>query len=184
MAAVARAAPAPEDFALINARGEYTPEAILQGLFYASQEIDWATEFLMVNSSSQDLKAVAEDGLSYVQAEMIGLGLIQYDCFDAGGCGVDPELTDIMNVDNYLAVFYQTVISQLSPDAAEECGLAIACTRNALIEELNKVLNQYAEFADNSTSLKFDFQPIDIPAGTSACNQPRNFCVNGTFVQD
>ncbi|KAI1137960.1 hypothetical protein F5Y05DRAFT_67198 [Hypoxylon sp. FL0543] len=185
--AAVRAAPTIGDFARVKERPT-TSNDLYQLVLKTSGTIDSTAEFLMVGSlfnGSSGVNGAARDGLFNVEYETIGWFIIQDDLDHAGESSVKPDLTDIINVNKNVTQFYHTIVAQQPPDpsVAQDCGLAIACSRNAIVQKINTVLDKYNDVVvGDREQPPANVSAIAIPTGPDACTQPRTSCPDNSSV--
>ncbi|KAI1415672.1 hypothetical protein F5Y13DRAFT_147291 [Hypoxylon sp. FL1857] len=179
--AAALAAPAPAGSGRINGRQDGdTPSTVIQGVLDDSAQTESTAEFLMMGAlldGSADITTAAQSGLASVQNEIALLSEIQDALENAGIFREELNIQDILASDNALLGFYQEVIDQQPPsaDVAQQCGVAIACSRNPVIDEINPVLDMYNQIVGNSMQATAQIQQI-LLADENSCSQPRTAC--------
>ncbi|KAI1375559.1 hypothetical protein F4677DRAFT_110382 [Hypoxylon crocopeplum] len=173
-AAAALAAPAAfVDFADSNPDN---PSVILIKTGDGSFFINQTATFLMVSRANQDDATRADTaraGIVDVQSEQAMLGLILNQL--AGRGKLDRSFKIITAADRKIVEFFKTVQNCPSLGAARDCGLAIACLRNTMVNELSLVLNTFNTLVNHAADTRIRLPHTDIQSDKT-CGSKLNFC--------
>ncbi|KAI1107677.1 hypothetical protein F4804DRAFT_349929 [Jackrogersella minutella] len=175
-ATIVSAAPA-SGFVPVNDPDITNPAVIFSNVQQDDSTVSQTATALMNSNSDMDNADIASDadsGLSSLQDEQAMISLIFNNLDDAGERGEDQAITNILAANKKALGFYRTVVNNPNLEVATDCGLAIACARNTIVDELTEVVNKFNE-VNNGDAGSADFQQTDISSDLS-CDTQLEFC--------
>ncbi|KAI1206444.1 uncharacterized protein F4807DRAFT_463654 [Annulohypoxylon truncatum] len=134
-----------------------------------------AQQLMMMNRTINDDMQSAGVGVLFIGQEECSLAEM---AVALNGLGLESEnatFSDIHRAKDKMFDFYWTVSSTPSLAVAKECGKAIACQRNSVIDQLNKIANDYDQFICAGSCGTAGFVPTPITI-SGTCEDPLLFC--------
>ncbi|KAI1386947.1 uncharacterized protein F4822DRAFT_431813 [Hypoxylon trugodes] len=155
------------------------PTVIFNKLIDASASINVTVIGLMNSRADQDDSqrlANAASGLNDLQDEQALVSQMLNGLVFAGDHSQDGNFQTISEADKKVVGFFHTAMRAPQLQVAQDCGVAIACERNTILNILTIYANKYNKVVNCNNDNATSFFPTGITAPGLNCGSMLQFC--------
>ncbi|KAI1456901.1 hypothetical protein F4805DRAFT_208209 [Annulohypoxylon moriforme] len=164
---------------LIAPRAPY-PNILLEKLITADSNITAMAQKFMLSTvggdDNSDSARVSNAKVGYGGGleQMLALGLIGFS-FDYSQTQLKQDINATMEATRNIVHYFSNVNITPTANFAQECGVAIACQRNNVVNQLTEIANTYSQENPNKANPSASFSAINIPVQLP-CSDASNLC--------